>query len=698
MKKPISIILSVLLLFFSQSLFSQNLTNNGSAVTIMEDATLTVKGNITFLTEVTIDNSGDIFIGGNWINNAPDAIDMGENTGTVSFNGNTPQTIGGINETHFSKLQLEQNTALGSEIKISTLLGLSNARLTINDYHLVMQTGAQIIGAATDAYIVAEGTGLLVREVGALDVEFPTGTSTSFLPVTMNNSGVVDIFGINLFPDVLDGGLTGSAISEIDNCVINTWNIVEQFIGGSDLSVSVQWNASDEGPAFDRTQSGIGHFTEGSWAGQEASSASGSNPYSLTRAGITTLSAFAVGDIDSPLAFTIVYTDQDIFLNEGWSGISSYLLPVDPAVEEILAPVINELVIMQNLTGMYWPGQGINTLGNWNTHSGYQIKMSGEIQLTISGTVETNTTLNLFEGWNLIPVIATCGVDVAELFAGTSVVMVREVAGTAIYWPDFGIGTLAKLLPGSAYMVLMNADEDIVFPACEKAQTLFLEDHKEGTIARLKLKQAMEICGKTELIPTPNIHTIAIPVSAFNGIDIDAGDILEALDEHNNCFGAAQWNGETLSISLFGDDQTTVATDGFGEGKTISFKLYKFNSGEEISLAASYNSKLPDANGLFVTNGISSIAEFKLNPTGIFSSMQPGIKIFPNPATDQIKVLYENPEEASFQIFNMHGLEVLSLTLNNSLTYVNLSMLSPGPYLVKINSRESSYVQRLIMH
>ena len=714
MKKPISITLSVLLLLFSQAIFSQHLTNNGSAITVMEGATITVLGNVTILSDITIDNSGDIFVGGNWINNAPNDVEMQGNTGLITFNGNSLQIIGGSSRTYFGNLLLEQNTSLGSETFVSTLFGLSNAKLIMNDYNFSIWGGGQITGAGPDAFVVADGEGIMIREVGAIDVEFPVGTNTSYLPVTLNNSGVPDNFGVNVFEDVLDDGLSGSTISEIKNCVNNTWNIIEEIAGGSTLSVTAQWNATNEGALFDRTQSGIGHFTDEAWDPQDVSSASGNNPYSLTRTGITSLSAFAVGDISSPMAVAIVYDEQDIFLSQGWAGISSYLLPVDPDVEVILAPIINELVIMQNYTGMYWPDQGINSLGDWDTHSGYQVKMSGEIVLTITGIPEINTTVNLSGGWNLIPVLAPCNINLENLFSGTSVEVVKQVAGTMVYWPEFGINTLVDLSPGNAYVVLMGDEESIVFPECETpssrklsgfplrgrtTHSLTRDTGGKGETAppNLTLKQVSNIAGIGEVLPTPNTHTIAIPVSAFTGIRIEAGDILGVFDEYGNCYGLALWNKKTMGITLFGDDQTTISTDGFGERGLISFKIFKSATGEEFSVEATWNKNLPEHDGAFVTNGISSITDFKLSPTGIFASAQSGIQIFPNPASDQITIRYTSDDEAELSIYNIHGLEVLPLALNNSPSDVNISMLPPGTYIVKINCKKSSYVQRLII-
>ena len=695
MKKQISTTLVFILCLCGQMLFSQHLTNNGSAITVLEGATLTVTGNVTLLSEVTIDNSGDIFVGGKWINNSPDEIHMQDNTGTVTFNGSLPQSIEGEYSTHFSKLQLKQHTSLGSETSVSTLLGLTNAMLTLNDYHFLAKTGAQITGAGADAYIVAEGSGLLVREVGEIDVEFPVGTTTSYLPATLFNSGEFDNFGVNVFEDVRDGGLTGSTIPEIDDCVNNTWNLLEEVEGGSDLSITVQWNADNEGSSFNRLLSGVGHYSAGAWNPQDEASASGDNPYLLTRTGITSIGAFAVGDNNSPMVVAIVYDEQDIFLSQGWSGISGYLQPVDPDVEEIFAPVITELVILQNLAGYYWPGQGINTLGNWETHSGYQVKMSGEIMLTLKGTPEANTTLNLSEGWNLVPVISNCGVKAENLFDGTSLVLIKGIANNLLYWPEFGIGSLEQLMPGSAYMALMGADEDVMFPSCDKALD-FSPEHKLNS-NNPELKKAAEITGKPELILTPNNHSIAIPLSAFTEIDIAPGDIIEAFNENNQCYGLAQWNGEAMAITLFGDDQTTGQTDGFSELEQINFKIFKASTNEEILVEAVWGKSLPENEGLFVSNGISAITGFKLNPAGIYSSGQSEIQIYPNPAKDQLTIQYPFDGKAELSIYNLQGLELVSLTLSGRSTELNTSMLLPGTYLVKINGRDTSSLQRLVI-
>jgi len=73
--------------------------------------------------------------------------------------------------------------------------------------------------------------------------------------------------------------------------------------------------------SFDRTRCGIGHYTGGEWDRQIEQVASGSNPYSITRSGITNLSAFAVGDIMSPMAITLdMRIDLAAFLEGPFNG------------------------------------------------------------------------------------------------------------------------------------------------------------------------------------------------------------------------------------------------------------------------------------------------------------------------------------------------------------------------------------------
>jgi|GEM_PF-4618934 len=156
---------------------------------------------------------------------------------------------------------------------------------------------------------------------------------------------------------------------------------------------------------------------------------------------------------------------QTIILNEGWNQLSSFINPTDSNIENMLAQISDELIIINNLTGANWPLGGINTLGDWDIHSGYQIKLSQNSSLTIGGNVIEDLTLNLVEGWNLVPVLSESDVLISDLFSGQleKVVLVKDAIGTEIFWPAKGIETLQFVKPGNAYLVRMNEPVQISY-------------------------------------------------------------------------------------------------------------------------------------------------------------------------------------------------------------------------------------------
>src|SRR4030095_15057001 len=62
------------------------------------------------------------------------------------------------------------------------------------------------------------------------------------------------------------------------------------------------------------------------------------------------------------------------------------------------------------------------------------------------------------------------------------------------------------------------------------------------------------------------------------------------------------------------------------------------------------------------------------------------INLFPNPAGDQLSVWMEGPQKkADIKVYDLMGKVVLQQGSNNTLTQLNISKLSPGFYLVKVN-------------
>ena len=95
---------------------------------------------------------------------------------------------------------------------------------------------------------------------------------------------------------------------------------------------------------------------------------------------------------------------QQIQLNTGWNIISFNILPENMDLEDILAPVIGLIEIVQDdHSGTIWPAYSINTIGQMSINEGYKVKMSGGMTLTVTGSAVTlPVTLTLDPGWNTI--------------------------------------------------------------------------------------------------------------------------------------------------------------------------------------------------------------------------------------------------------------------------------------------------------
>ncbi len=177
---------------------------------------------------------------------------------------------------------------------------LSNAaKITLNTNNLNLKgTNSTILGNET-SYIITNGTGhVSVENVNAArgNVNLPIGTTTNYNPVSINNTGTADTYTANV----------AEGITNTTNAAVNaTWQITEALAGGSNVALTLQWNALQEQLSFDRAQSYLGHYTGGSWDLGTVGSASGSNPYSFSRTGITSFSPFGIlnNNVTLPLDF-----------------------------------------------------------------------------------------------------------------------------------------------------------------------------------------------------------------------------------------------------------------------------------------------------------------------------------------------------------------------------------------------------------
>ena len=220
------------------------------------------------------------------------------NTGTtIQLNGLDSQRI--VSSGPFSTLTINKTSGpayLGGNITVNNTLAFTAGKLWLMNGNLNIGNTATITGASATNYIIADSTGSLVQQVvSGSSKTYPVGTPLHYIPgvVTLTAGSVTDNISMRVMDEVLTNGETGSVITA--GAVDATWLITEAAPGGTVANLTLQWPGALELPGFMRAASRLAHYTGGTWDyGTADMPATGSDPYILTRTGITSFSPFAI--------------------------------------------------------------------------------------------------------------------------------------------------------------------------------------------------------------------------------------------------------------------------------------------------------------------------------------------------------------------------------------------------------------------
>jgi uncharacterized repeat protein (TIGR02543 family) len=252
----------------------QNVTLTTSTVT-MPGIVRSLAGNLSIGTGSTLNLSttanADLNIGGNWNKVGT----FNPNNKAVFFRGTTAQTITGATTFDYLTINNTAGVTLANSIINNLTLDFANGKLTLGVNDLTIGSGGTITGMTAAKYVVTNSTGQLKRTVGSSDILFAVG-NTSYNPITFNNSGTSDIYGVK----VQDGAITTALVNT--KTVSRRWLVSEATVGGSNLKVIAQYNASDENTNFNAgTTPKIGFYNGTNWIEVLATQV-GTNPFTFT--------------------------------------------------------------------------------------------------------------------------------------------------------------------------------------------------------------------------------------------------------------------------------------------------------------------------------------------------------------------------------------------------------------------------------
>jgi len=284
---------------------SAQLVIDNAQFIIQPGATVTVQGDVTSNTDIL-------------------------GTGILQMNGIASQNIN-MNGFAIPNLEIKNpaNVFLTGIASVTGDLLLTTGQILLGSNNLRIGNVGTITNATSTNFIVTNGTGKLIKAaLSTTGFTFPIGNSAStYTPIAISNNGTADSIGVRAFANVMAAGNSGTPFNK--EVVNNSWDISESVAGGSDLSITTTWNATDELPGFDRTRGGLSKYITSpaenvGWdlLNSQTGAATGANPYQYTRTGISSLGIFAVGTrpVLSPLLVT-----PKIFLQGAYNTVTGLM-------------------------------------------------------------------------------------------------------------------------------------------------------------------------------------------------------------------------------------------------------------------------------------------------------------------------------------------------------------------------------------
>ncbi|MBL6449883.1 T9SS type A sorting domain-containing protein [Fulvivirga sp. 29W222] len=277
-----------------------NIDFNGAANTVVNYGVVNQSGNFTGI-DLLCDFQNRAGGTWNWFFTGgtpdPDMSTVLSANGTVVYGGAGDQPVLDVAYTNLvisgsGTKQLQGSTA------VTGTLTLSSGKLALNNSDLIIGSSANIANASSLNYIITNGTGKLTQNgIGSGgrtgEVLFPIGTSTSsYTPLVINNSGTLDNYSVRLASAVYEDGYSG--VIQTSDVVNKTWFIDEEVIGGSDVSLTFQWNDAENLSGFSPASVKVIHYNGTNWEVLATGGATGSGTYTMSALNVSSFSPFGI--------------------------------------------------------------------------------------------------------------------------------------------------------------------------------------------------------------------------------------------------------------------------------------------------------------------------------------------------------------------------------------------------------------------
>lgn len=421
---------------------------------------------------------------------------------------------------------------------------------------------------------------------------------------------------------------------------------------GSNLALTAYGNEDGEDNGFEDDE----NFVWKLWRSSNNSSVEVSADYDATQShqgqyandGISALTSLSLG------------ITQSIALEEGWNFISSHLSPVNSLMDSVFSSVNDDLFLAKDENGnVYWPGVGVNNIGNHIIGEAYKVNMNADAIIDIKGVTISpeDYDISLSQGWSYIGYLRDANANITSVMNTVSdkIFLMKNIEGD-VYWPQFNINNIGNMEIGAGYQINMISDTTFSFPSNSIVLPELKMAEQEVAIYFNDVKQS-----------TRHMH-LAIPVNAWkeeptigSEIAVFAGDIL---------IGSTVWNGENNVLTIFGNEQN------IWDNHLLTFKGYIDNKLVNLDVNTTEGKAIT-----FVENDVLMASKMtrKSNPTLIYHVVDKNLVI------EYTEEINEAPKSVLIQIVDYLGRSVYTSQFETmSMDKLELPKLESGQYIINI--------------
>ena len=383
-------------------------------------------------------------------------------------------------------------------------------------------------------------------------------------------------------------------------------------------------------------------------------------------------------------------TRQDISLPMGWSLFSTYIVPLQADIEDVLSAIFQDIVIVKKANGdVYWPQFSFNNINDMVIGSGYQIKMTNPKVLSIFGTavLPELTPVNIPTGFSFIGYLRQSPASAVAMMSGivSSIEILKSGMGL-VYWPAFNLNQIGNMQPGEGYKIKMTSPEILIYPA--------------NTI-NLKLEQVENVdpvyFGKAK--NTGNNMTLGIPLSSWYRTPA-INDEIGIFTVDGILVGSSNFQGNDLAVSVWGNDALDQEKDGLFDLEKYSIVLWdQLNGVEKPVVVASWieGDEFYGNNKISIVNKLVVAAENEIELPVSFS-------IYPNPFNEFSNILFYLPYDSpvNIKIYNSIGVQIKDFmntdcTKGNYKYVIDMTGFATGVYYFQMITNTTQLTKQVVV-